>query len=65
MKLRKLRIASFAAIRDLEVELGPGLNVLYGPNDLGKIDDRCSDPVGASASSYIDSFGSVRRLDQR
>ena len=36
MKLRKLRIASFAAIRDLEVELGPGLNVLYGPNDLGK-----------------------------
>ena len=36
MKLRKLRIASFAAIRDLEVELGPGLNVLYGPSDLGK-----------------------------
>jgi DNA repair exonuclease SbcCD ATPase subunit len=36
MRLYKLRIESFAAIGNLDVEFGPGLNVLYGPNDLGK-----------------------------
>src|SRR5260370_21337759 len=36
MRLRRLGIASFAAIENLDVEFGPGLNVLYGPNDLGK-----------------------------
>jgi AAA domain len=36
MKLHRLRIASFAAIESVDVEFGPGLNVLYGPNDLGK-----------------------------
>lgn len=36
MRLHKLRITSFAAIESVEVEFGPGLNVLYGPNDLGK-----------------------------
>ena len=36
MRLRRLSIASFAAIGNMDVEFGPGLNVLYGPNDLGK-----------------------------
>jgi chromosome segregation ATPase len=36
MRLRKLRVTSFGAIESVEVEFGPGLNVLYGPNDLGK-----------------------------
>jgi energy-coupling factor transporter ATP-binding protein EcfA2 len=36
MKLHRLRVESFAAIREADVEFGPGLNVLYGPNDLGK-----------------------------
>src|ERR1700719_3212175 len=36
MKLHRLRITSFAAIGNVDVEFGPGLNVLYGPNDLGK-----------------------------
>src|SRR6516162_6370043 len=36
MRLRRLRVASFGAIESVEVEFGPGLNVLYGPNDLGK-----------------------------
>jgi hypothetical protein len=36
MRLHKLYITSFAAIENVEVEFGPGLNVLYGPNDLGK-----------------------------
>src|SRR5690349_10154025 len=36
MRLHRLRVRSFAAIPELEVPFGPGLNVLYGPNDLGK-----------------------------
>ena len=29
-------MGNFAAISDADIEFGPGLNVLYGPNDLGK-----------------------------
>lgn len=36
MKLHRLRVQSFAAIPELDIAFGPGLNVLYGPNDLGK-----------------------------
>ena len=36
MKIHRLRVESFAAIREVDVAFGPGLNVLYGPNDLGK-----------------------------
>jgi hypothetical protein len=36
MKIHRLRVYDFAAIREADVELGPGLNILYGPNDLGK-----------------------------
>ena len=36
MRLHKLRITSFGAIESVDVEFGVGLNVLYGPNDLGK-----------------------------
>ena len=36
MRLQRLRVVSFAAIGNVDVEFGPGLNVLYGPNDLGK-----------------------------
>src|SRR6202166_350458 len=36
MRLHRLTINSFAAIGNVDVEFGPGLNVLYGPNDLGK-----------------------------
>jgi DNA repair ATPase RecN len=36
MRLLRLRIQSFAAIENLDVEFGPGLTVLYGPNDLGQ-----------------------------
>src|SRR5437016_5410764 len=36
MRLHRLRVVSFAAIGNMDVEFGPGLNVLYGPNDLGK-----------------------------
>ena len=36
MKLRSLHVMNFAAVRQADIEFGPGLNVLYGPNDLGK-----------------------------
>ncbi len=36
MKLRSLEVADFRRIRRAKVELGAGLNVIYGPNDLGK-----------------------------
>jgi hypothetical protein len=36
MKLHRLRVQSFAAIPELDIAFGPGLNVVYGPNDLGK-----------------------------
>ncbi|MCA9611474.1 MAG: AAA family ATPase, partial [Myxococcales bacterium] len=36
MKLRSLEVADFRRIRRAKLELGPGLNVVYGPNDLGK-----------------------------
>jgi DNA repair exonuclease SbcCD ATPase subunit len=36
MKLRRLHAMNFAAVRQADIEFGPGLNILYGPNDLGK-----------------------------
>jgi uncharacterized protein YhaN len=36
MRFAKLVVESFQAIQRADVEFGPGLNVLYGPNDLGK-----------------------------
>ncbi len=36
LRFAKLRVASFGCVREASLELGPGLNVLYGPNDLGK-----------------------------
>ncbi len=36
MRLHRLHVTDFAAIADADIEFGPGLNVLHGPNDLGK-----------------------------
>src|SRR5262245_47910284 len=36
MKLVRLEVEGFKCIEKAEVELGPGLNVLFGKNDLGK-----------------------------
>ncbi|MBX3250483.1 MAG: AAA family ATPase, partial [Myxococcales bacterium] len=36
MKLRALEVKDFGRIARARLELGDGLNVLYGPNDLGK-----------------------------
>jgi chromosome segregation ATPase len=36
MRLVKLSVQRFQCIETAELELGPHLNILYGPNDLGK-----------------------------
>lgn len=36
MRLHRLLVRHFAAIPDVDLAFGPGLNVLYGPNDIGK-----------------------------
>src|SRR5580700_795278 len=36
MQLVRLAVERFACLGKVEVVFGPGLNVLYGPNDLGK-----------------------------
>jgi hypothetical protein len=36
MRLVSVEVENFGAIRDASVAFGPGLNILYGPNDLGK-----------------------------
>ncbi|MCX4246026.1 AAA family ATPase [Paraliomyxa miuraensis] len=36
MRLLSLRVRSFGCVEEARIELGPGVNVLYGPNDLGK-----------------------------
>src|SRR3954469_13563410 len=36
MRLVQLGVRSFMGVSQCEVELRPGLNVLHGPNDLGK-----------------------------
>lgn len=36
MRISKLRIQSFGAIKDREFEVSPGLTVFYGPNESGK-----------------------------
>ena len=36
MKLVSVRVEHFRCIRTAKIEFGGGLNVLHGPNDLGK-----------------------------
>ena len=36
LRILRLCVADFAAVSKAEIDFGPGLNVLYGPNDLGK-----------------------------
>ena len=36
MWIRRLDVRAFAGIRSAGLEFGPGLNVAYGPNELGK-----------------------------
>lgn len=36
MRLEHLRLTAFGKFKGQELELGPGLNVIYGPNEAGK-----------------------------
>ena len=62
MKLLRLQVADFAAIANAEIEFGPGLNVLYGPNDLGKstLDTRPDDRIEPGIHDH--SSGCFRRV---
>lgn len=36
MQLVRMRLENFRGVRECEVQFGPGVNVLHGPNELGK-----------------------------
>ncbi|MFT5126613.1 MAG: putative ATP-dependent endonuclease of OLD family [Rhodothermales bacterium] len=36
MRLVSLNVENFKGVNSASLELGPGLNILYGPNELGK-----------------------------
>jgi hypothetical protein len=59
MRLLRLHVADFASIVSAELEFGRGLNILYGPNDLGKSTLADSIRVGLllpHTSTHIESF---------
>lgn len=67
MRLIRIAIDAYQCIEHAEVEFGPGLNVLYGPNDLGKttlagaIRDVLLLPPGAAAAEPLISWHSGDR----
>ncbi len=63
MKLHRLRVTSFAAIADADVEFGPGLNVLYGPNDLGKSTLADAIRLALLLASHLQAMRAVRPVD--
>lgn len=36
MKLTQIYIKSFGKLKDREISFGPGINIVYGPNESGK-----------------------------
>ena len=36
MWIERVTARAFGALRDQSLELGPGLNVIFGPNEAGK-----------------------------
>src|SRR5690349_16409276 len=60
--LRTLRIRNFALIEKLELDFGPGLNILTGETGAGKsiIVDALSLVLGARASSEVVRTGAPR-----
>ena len=47
MRITRLQLRDFRRHRDLDLELAPGLTVVRGPNEAGKIDDPAGDRAGA------------------
>lgn len=65
MRLTRLLVDAFKAIKRAEIDFGPGLNILYGPNDLGKSTLATAvraallvPPSSAEAQTYTSWFGS-------
>ena len=65
MKLLRLRVQSFAAVSSVDVEFGSGLNVLYGPNDLGKSTVTRVYPLCPVTSPLVNPLRAVHRLGRR
>lgn len=66
MRFVSLSVHDFRAIRRLDLEFGAGINVLYGPNDLGKSTVAAAIraallvlPTGTQADSYGSWFSGV------
>ena len=64
MRLTKLQVDAFRVIKRAEIDFGPGLNILYGPNDLGKSTIAAAiraallvPPGSAEAQTYTSWFG--------
>ena len=36
MKIKKIQIQQFGKLKNREISLEPGVNVIYGPNESGK-----------------------------
>jgi DNA repair exonuclease SbcCD ATPase subunit len=64
--VRRIEIEAFKCIDAATVELGPGLNVLFGPNDLGKssvgeaMRAALLLPSSSSAARAFDSWGAAK-----
>jgi AAA domain len=65
VRLTKLTVDAFRAIRHADIDFGPGLNILYGPNDLGKSTLATAiraallvPPSSSEAANYASWFGS-------
>jgi DNA repair exonuclease SbcCD ATPase subunit len=65
VRLTRLEVDAFRAIKHAEIDFGPGLNILYGPNDLGKSTLAAAvraallvPPSSSEAHSYQSWFGS-------
>ncbi len=64
MRLTKLLVDAFKIIKRAEIDFAPGLNILYGPNDLGKSTIATAiraallvPPGSAEAQNYTSWFG--------
>jgi chromosome segregation ATPase len=56
--LKSLEVRDFRALREATVTFGPGLNVLFGPNDLGK-----STLADALRAAFLLPVGSIEARD--
>lgn len=62
MKLLGARVRSFGKLKDIELEFGPGLNVIFAPNESGK--STLLAFIGASLYGFVKPDAKTRTLDE-